>query len=210
MIQQLKIDKGLYIIVDPTMDPDQIQNKLRMVLHLPISAVQIWDHFPRESDEKTIVENIAATCHAFRRPVIINNRWEYLMQFPLDGVHFDIIPDNYDEILRTISRPFLKGLTCNNDLDTVRWAHLHRFDYISFCSVFPSATANSCELINLEIVRKVINEYNLPVFLAGGITPNNMGRLSDIAYHGIAVLSGIMLANDPLQAALQYLKQFKW
>lgn len=210
MIQQFKIDKGIYLIVDPSMDLEQILTKLKKVLHLPISAVQIWDNFPQDFDEKTFVESIVTTCHAFRRPVIINNRWESLMQFSFDGVHFDIIPDNYEEILRTINRPFLRGLTCNNDLDTVRWAHFHRFDYISFCSVFPSSTANSCELINLEVVRKAINEFNLPVYLAGGITPHNLTQLSDIAYHGIAVVSGIMLANDPLQAALQYLKQFKW
>jgi len=209
MIQPIRIEKGIYLIVDPSMDLDQILTKLRKVLHLPISAVQIWDNFPQDLDEKTVLE-IAATCHSFRRPVLINNRWEYLLHCPLEGIHFDTIPDNFDEILRAVNRPFLKGLTCNNDLNTVRWAHLHRFDYISFCSVFPSSTANSCELVDLEVVRNAINEYNLPVFLAGGITPHNMGQLSDIAYHGIAVVSGIMLVNDPLQAALQYLKQFNW
>lgn len=210
MKQTNKIEKGLYLIVDPSKDLEQILSRIKAVLHLPISAIQIWDNFPAGMNEKNIVESMVNACHAFSRPVIINNRWQWLLHYPLDGVHFDAIPNNYNEILQAVDRPFLKGITCNNDLGVVRWASLHQFDYVSFCSVFPSHTANSCELVNLEVVKKAISEYNLPVFLAGGITPDNLGQLSDIDYHGIAVVSGIMSADDPLFAAQQYLKKLKW
>ncbi|MGC8803493.1 MAG: thiamine phosphate synthase [Bacteroidales bacterium] len=209
MKQSYKIEKGLYLIVDPSKKFEQILGRLRAVLHLPISAVQIWDNFDSVSNEKALVESVLATCHSFQRPVIINNRWEWLLHYPLDGVHFDAIPNNFEMILKSVGRTFLKGITCNNDLSTVRWAHLHHFDYISFCSVFPSSTANSCELVNLDVVKMAIREYNIPLFLAGGITPDNLSQLSDIDYQGIVVVSGIMSADDPLLAALKYLEKLK-
>lgn len=208
-MKNLALKKGIYLIVDPSRELDQILGRLKKILHLSISAVQIWDNFTAGIDEKNVVESILTTCHQFHRPVLINNRWEWLLRYPLDGVHFDTIPNNIELIEKSIERPFLKGLTFNNDLGKVRWAYHHQFDYVSFCSVFPSSTANSCELVNLDIVRQAINEFKMPVFLAGGITPDNLPQLSGIDYYGIAVVSGIMSANDPLLAAQQYLKQLK-
>jgi thiamine-phosphate pyrophosphorylase len=203
------LKKGIYIIVDPSQNLKQNIEKLNCILHLPICAVQIWDNFPAGTDPLTLIDSIVSLCHNYEKLVIINNRWEYLLQTAIDGVHFDTIPHNITEITHSINRPFVKGLTCGNDIKTVEWAYNNHFDYISFCSVFPSVTANSCELIDLQVVKESISKYPIPVFLAGGITPHNLAQLAGIDYHGIAVVSGIMSAHDPLTAAQEYLQQLK-
>ncbi|ULT43210.1 hypothetical protein KRR40_06900 [Niabella defluvii] len=37
----------------------------------------------------------------------------------------------------------------------------------------------------------------MPLFLAGGIKPGNMETLSGLDYSGIAIVSGIMEADNP-------------
>ena len=43
------------------------------------------------------------------------------------------------------------------------------------------------------------------VFLAGGISPENILKLKEVPYDGIAVASGILGAHHPEEALKQYL-----
>lgn len=126
-----------------------------------------------------------------------------------DGVHFDTIPDNYDEIISEVNRDFIKGVTLGNELDVVRKAEELNFDYLSFCSMFPSQTTDSCEIVRPETVKKCREMTGMPLFLAGGIRPDNVNLLSDLSFQGIAVISGIMSAESPKEALKEYQNQLK-
>lgn len=80
----------------------------------------------------------------------------------------------------------------------------NRLDYLSFCSMFPSVTANSCELVKIETVQAARAMTGMPIFLAGGITPDNLDRFSGTGMNGVAVISGIMNAEDPQHKARYY------
>lgn len=198
------IDRGIYLVIDPAMDETTLLDKLDIVLNERIVAVQIWDNFPEEQRIQPLIKKISDRCHKKAVPLLINNRWEYLTETVLDGVHFDAIPHDFDHIKTKVNRSFLSGLTCNNNLATVQWAATHHIDYISFCSMFPSTTSNSCELVNFETVREAQRIFPNPIFLAGGIKPDNVRKLDELEYHGIAVISGIMTAESPIESIHQY------
>ncbi len=209
MNRSQNISPGIYLIVDPSMDEHLLMDKLAVVVKEKISALQIWDHFEGVSQPGLLVERICTLCRANSIPVLINNRWEYLQTIPLDGVHFDEIPASLATIRQAIARPFLCGITCNNDLSVIQWAADHELDYISFCSMFPSSTANSCELVSYDTVQKANAIFSKPIFLAGGINPNNIHQLNELDYSGIAVVSGIMSAEHPGESVRNYYKQLK-
>lgn len=198
---------GIYLVIDPSMDEKALLDKLDRVLNERISAIQIWENFRKNQPIKRLIREICDRCLAKRVPVFINNKWEYLMDMALSGVHFDHIPNDFEGIKAKVNKPFLCGLTCNNDLSPVRWAATHQLDYISFCSMFPSTTANSCELVNFDTVREAKQIFPNPIFLAGGIKPENIKKLVGIDYHGIAVVSGIMNAENPIESIHQYDQQ---
>ena len=203
------IGSGVYLVIDPSMDKTVLYDNLDAVLGEGIAAVQIWDHFRRDEDIAALVGELCRRCHAMDVPVLINNRWSYLADTPLDGVHFDVIPDNYKVIQATIGRPFRCGITCTNDTEPVRWASDHGADYISFCSMFPSSTVDSCELVTPESVARARTIYDGPIFLAGGIRPDNVAQLSNLHYAGIAVISGIMNSESPGQSIREYHKHMQ-
>lgn len=101
------------------------------------------------------------------------------------------------------------GITVNNDLSLVQWANDNSFDYISFCSIFPSTTSNSCQLVKFETITKARTITQMPIFLAGGIQPENIYQLNNLDYDGVAVVSGIMSADDPFEKANKYLNELK-
>ena len=203
------IQSGIYLIIDPSMDEEILLAKLNVIVNEKISAIQIWDHFKENENIEELVSKIPAKTSLHNIPLLINNRWEILKQIPLDGVHFDEIPENFNHIKKEISRDFLVGITCNNDLATIEYAEKHQFDYISFCSMFPSKTANSCELVNFETIQKAKSIFNGKIFLAGGIDLNTIENLGDLNYDGIAIVSGIMSAGNPSQAIKEYQQKIK-
>ncbi|QCK14452.1 thiamine phosphate synthase [Mangrovivirga cuniculi] len=70
-------------------------------------------------------------------------------------MHFDEIPRDFDRIKSNVPNNRIFGLTVNNDLDIIKEAIDYGFDYLSFCTVFPSETNNSCELVDPKIVKKL-------------------------------------------------------
>jgi len=199
-----KISSGIYLVIDPSMDELLLLNKLTLCLKEKLAAVQIWDNFKAEQNISGLIRKICDLCQAKNVPVLINNKWELLNDFLLDGVHFDEIPENYSAIKESINKPFLSGLTCNNDLTVVDWASKNKLDYISFCSIFPSCTANSCELVSFNTINQAAKRYSLPIFLAGGIKPENLDKLKELDYEGIAVISGIMSSDRPDESIKKY------
>lgn len=204
-----KITPGIYLVVDPSMEESVLLNKIGLCLEEEIAALQVWDNFYAGQNINELVQKICSLCHAKHVPVLINNRWELLNNSLLDGVHFDRIPENYLQIKETINKSFLTGLTCNNDLSHVRWATANQLDYISFCSIFPSTTSNSCELVNFNTIHEAAKISSLPIFLAGGIKPENIEKLKELEYAGIAVISGIMNSDKPGEAIKVYSEKLK-
>lgn len=200
----MKIKNGIYLIIDPSTDKNLLLSKLNVIIKEPLAALQIWDNFKSPDNQTELINEILNICRHRNFPIIINNRWELLNTTDLNGVHFDKIPENIDFIKKQIKKDVIMGVTCNNDLNEVQRAEKLQFDYISFCSIFPSTTANSCELVSFETIKKAQSITSLPIFLAGGIKPDNVEKLNELNYSGIAIVSGIMNAHNPVEEIRKY------
>ncbi|MDF2931286.1 MAG: thiamine phosphate synthase [Chryseobacterium sp.] len=203
------IESGIYLIIDPSMDEEILLPKLNLIVKEKIAAIQIWDNFNVNQNIEELLLKIHEIASLNNLSLIINNRWEILKQIPLDGIHFDETPENFNEIKKEINRDFIVGITCNNESSTIEYAEEHHFDYISFCSMFPSKTANSCELVNFETIQKARKIFSGKIFLAGGIDLNTIKNLEELNYDGIAVVSGIMSAENPSETIKNYHQKIK-
>ena len=207
IMNKKSIKAGIYLVVDPSMEELTLLRKLQISLEKGIAAVQIWDNFKNVTNVEGLVQKICTLCANHNTPVFINNRWEFLKTMDLDGIHFDEIPTQLEEIKKEINNEVLIGLTCGNNLDHVKWAADNQLDYISFCSMFPSPSAIDCEIVSQETVKKAAQIFDKPLFLAGGIAPENINQLDGLNYHGVAVISGIMNAAHPDEAINEYRKK---
>lgn len=198
------ISGGVYVIVDPGMKLKTILKQLEAIRDENIAAVQVWDNPAVEKIDENLVRNIIRLFGPGKTPVLINNKWELMSEMELDGVHFDVIPETFNKISQEIGRGFLKGVTVHNDLKVIQQAEQLNFDYVSFCSMFPSQTSNSCEIVQLKTVQRCREMTDMPIFLAGGITPQNIHLLNNLSFQGIAVVSAVMKANDPKKVLQEY------
>lgn len=203
-MNEKQIGRGVYVVVDPAMERNTLLEQLEKIKDENLAAVQIWDNFSQAENLEDLFDSIVRIFQQTKTPVLINNQWKALEKHAFDGVHFDRIPSELTLINKEINRPFIKGITLTNDLYVAEKAEELRFDYLSFCSVFPSKTSNSCELVSFESIKKCKEITSMPIFLSGGITPDNITSLKELSFAGVAVVSGIMNAIDPLETLHKY------
>ncbi len=200
-----KIPGGVYLVIDPSKEENQLLEALASALKAKPCAVQIWDNFSSPAAVSGLIIKIKALCKDSNTPLLINNHPEWVELFDLNGVHFDEFSQLSVDCLRAFHyQGKLVGITINNDLDAIRKSIEMGVDYLSFCSIFPSSTSNSCELVNFETIRKTRKLTEIPIFLAGGINPGNINKLQSLNFDGIAAVSGVMSAEDPNAAILNY------
>ena len=200
------ITGGIYLVLDPGMEQEVLLTKLSVALGAGINVVQIWNNWPAGINKLKWIEAVANLCSTYQVPLLINEDWQLLAQCDgLQGVHFDAIPTKFKEIQQTVGRPFLSGITCSGNLETVEWAHQHGFDYVSFCAMFPSPSAGSCDIVMPQTVKQARDITGIPIFVSGGITPENITLLKkETPFDGVAVISGILSAQDPQQKVKEY------
>lgn len=198
---------GIYLVVDPNMEQEKLLNKVEQALEGGVRILQIWNNWPdgmHEADREQLVTYITGMANNYDVPVLINEDWKLLKNTEAQGIHFDSKPDDFDRVREEVARDFIAGITCSNDLDVVRWAAENDFDYISFCAMFPSPSVGSCEIVKPETVRKARKLTDMPLFLSGGITPENINELDGLEFNGVAVISGILKDDTPREKASNY------
>ncbi|RYG72291.1 thiazole tautomerase TenI [Lentibacillus lipolyticus] len=77
-------------------------------------------------------------------------------------------------------------------------------DYVTYGHIFESGSKPGVEPRGLAGLREVVQQTSIPVVAIGGITPDNTKEVLESGAAGIAVLSGILLAEDPLAAVQRY------
>lgn len=202
-----KITGGIYLVINPSVQKETLIAKLTSALVGGINILQVWNKWDEAVNKTEIINAICNNCKSYHVPVLVNEDWTLLQQHPfLNGVHFDRIPDDYEAIKKEVNREFITGITCGNDLKNVHWAIENQLDYISFCSMFPSASAGSCEIVSPSIINDTRQLTDIPIFIAGGVTPENTAVLAQsISFDGIAVVGGIFKADDPMLQTKKYI-----
>lgn len=201
-----KITGGVYLVLDPAMDEALLLSKLESALCGGLSVLQIWNNWSEGTNKLNLIGAIAKLSKPYNVPLLINEDWQLLIDTPdLDGVHFDDVPQDYDDIKRKINRPFKAGITCSGNLKTVYWAEDNHLNYVSFCAMFPSPSAGSCDIVMPETVKQARGITSMPIFVSGGITPDNIVELkSRTPFDGVAVISGILSAHNPQEKVQTY------
>ncbi len=200
--------RGVYLVIDPTHEWNDLLLKLKAALEGGVNIVQVWNHWGASIDEVHKLQFIAKTkelTDSFDVPLLMHDDWQLAQQANMDGVHFDKPPNDLTQIggLKFI------GITVGNDFDLIRWAASNNVSYISFCAIFPSSSVDSCDLVDLDKIKQAREIIDCPIFLSGGLTINNLYKLKELPFDGIAVISGILNAENPKVAVNEYIVKLK-
>ena len=139
-------------------------------------------------------------------PYIINDRVDLAMITKASGVHLgqDDIPCK--EARRIMGARAMIGTSCQT-FEQAQKAEEDGADYIGFGSVFKTLTKPQREAMNLDFLKKVVNEMTIPVFAIGGITLEKFSVLKALGVHRVAVCRAVLEAEDIKKTIRSFRKQ---
>lgn len=146
--------------------------------------------------------HLALTVHAVvrgRALLVVNDRVDVAsscgadgVQLPSDGLPLDAAGD--------VDATLLLGQSAHSAPGAVEAQH-RGADFVVLGTVFETASKPGARTLGLEGVRRAAEAISIPLIAIGGITAANAGDVIDAGAGGVAVISAIMDADDPREAA---------
>ncbi len=136
---------------------------------------------------------------------IINDRLDIALAVGADGVHLgqDDMPVN---IAREILGPAaVIGLSVSSAAEA-RQGQADGADYLGVSAVFSTPTKKDAAAVGLGGLQEIRAAATIPLVGIGGINRSNAAAVIEAGADGIAVVSEIMQAENPRQAAADLLK----
>lgn len=195
--------KGLYLVVDCSIEKNKLLKKIIDALEGGIDIIQVWSNWKDKNYGYEISKEILRLTKNYNVPVLINNDYKLANEIKANGVHFDdfkILPKQ----VKKINENLIVGYTIGNDLNKALFAEKIGADYISFCSCFPTPSVDKCEIVPLSTIKETKNKLKIPVFASGGITLENVEEVLKTGVDGIAVISAILKAENPKEVSKKF------
>ena len=76
--------------------------------------------------------------------------------------------------------------------------------YVTFSPIFPTTSHPGTEPVGLNVLRNVCHHATMPVMALGGITPSKVQGCLNVGAHGVAVVSSILSATDPIKVIQEF------
>jgi thiamine-phosphate pyrophosphorylase len=144
---------------------------------------------------------IADTCPAsMAPPLIINDRVDVAMAVNADGVHVGQDDMPVSQVRSLLGEDAIVGATVNHP-SQVRDVMLQGADYLGTDAIFATPTKPESAPLGLERFAAICAGTSLPVLGIGGINVANCKDVIENGAAGVAVVSAIQGASNPLEAA---------
>jgi thiamine-phosphate pyrophosphorylase len=136
-------------------------------------------------------------------PLIINDRLDVALAVGADGVHLGQTDMHIADARRVVGSSMLIGISAECVEDAVR-AEAEGADYVGISPVFSTPTkTDTAPALGLEGVAAIRAAVSLPLVGIGGVKPENAAEILRAGCDGVAVVSAIVSAPDPQQAAAE-------
>jgi len=170
-------------------------------IHPFISAIHLREKQRSESELKQWVE--AMVHNGIPREKIIVNTWMQLASdYQLKGVH---LPTHHGNPLAIKQQsPFLKVGVSVHHLDEALYYKKGGADYLFFGNVYETTCKPGLEGKGLNELQRITAAVSIPVIAIGGVQPTHVPELIEAGASGIAVMSGVIEAKDPIKAIKDY------
>ncbi|NDV77519.1 thiamine phosphate synthase [Dysgonomonas sp. 511] len=195
-------DLSLYLVTDRLL---ALGRPLVGVVHAAVKGgvtmVQL-----REKDASTLefynlAMQLKACLQPYNVPLIINDRLDIALACDAEGLHIGQSDMPYDVARRLLGKDKIIGLSVENVQDAID-ANKLDVDYIGISPVFSTLTkTDTATALGLEGIREIARISRHPSVGIGGINQANADAIIAAGADGISVVSAIMSANDPQQAA---------
>jgi thiamine-phosphate pyrophosphorylase len=200
--------RGLYVILDP-----QVAGK-RDLTHIAAEAIaggarliQWRDKHRQKGLQLTTLEAISQICRQNGVPLIINDDVDVALVVGADGVHVGQKDLPITAVRRIVPADWIVGASTNN-VDEARQAVADGATCVSVGNLFGTTSKDDTRPATLEMLQAVKAAVSVPVCAIGGINESNIRSVIDAGADMASVISAVVAAEDPREAARRLAQAF--
>ena len=101
------------------------------------------------------------------------------------------------------------GLATTKTVDQALEAYQAGADYLGVGAIYPTTTKVKTVLTSTKTLNDICNQVPIPVNAIGGLNKDNIHVLKNIPIAGICIVSAVMKADNPKQAAIELYQKMK-
>ncbi|WP_035878264.1 thiamine phosphate synthase [Kandleria vitulina] len=151
-------------------------------------------------------KEIKSLCEAYHVPFVINDNVDIAKKINADGVHVGQDDMNVEDVRRILGEEKIIGVSASS-VEEALCAEKGGADYLGVGAVFPTSSKDDASDVSFEILKEICEAVSIPVIAIGGISKENVHKLSGTGIVGIAVISAIFSKEDIKQAAIDLKKE---
>lgn len=167
-------------------------------------AIQVREKDLPGRDLFEMVCRVKAVASPYDVPVIVNDRLDIAIASRADGLHLPASGLPPEAV-----RPYFQGLVgvSTHSEEEVRNLDGAYVDYGVFGPVFDTPSKRPFgPPKGVEALRRAVAQTKVPIFAIGGVNPQTVTELRGTGIRGIAVISAVFRAQDPVEAVLTLLQ----
>ena len=194
-------DPSLYFVTDSSgYEEEEFLWRVEQGLLGGATLLQLREKERTTREYIALAEKVHAIARKHRVPLIIDDRVDVALAVDAEGVHVGA-SDMPVAMARKLMGPGkIVGATAKT-VPQARDAYEQGADYLGVGAIYPTTTKVKTVLTSTDTLRKICDAVPIPVSAIGGLNRDNIGVLTGIPIAGICVVSAIMKADDPRQAA---------
>ena len=153
----------------------------------------------QDESPRTLVEAARALRRAAPSvPLIVNERADVALAAEAEGVHVGSDGLSPAALRRVVPARFIIGVSVAADDEIARAAGA---DYVGIGPVFVAGRGSITPALGVARFAELAKRCGLPAVAVGGITPETAGSVLAAGGAGVAVISALLGASDPMLAA---------
>ena len=199
----MKFDSSMYFITDSiNYSEEEFLYRVEQALMGGITLLQL-----REKDKSTreymdLAEKVHTLTKKYNVPLIIDDRVDVALAIDAEGVHVGQSDMPVSTARKLMGDDKIVGATTKTVEQAVE-AYAQGADYLGVGAIYPTTTKVKTVLTSTETLGNICSAVPIPVNAIGGLNKDNIDVLKGIPIAGICVVSAIMKADDPKQAAIE-------
>ena len=186
----------LYAVTDRAWTGEQtLYRQVEQALKGGVTCVQLRE---KELDEKTFLaeaKEIGALCRSYGVPFIVNDSVEIALACGADGVHVGQSDMEAGQVRALAGGRLMIGVSARTVEEALR-ARRAGADYLGVGAMFSTSTKPDAKPVSRQTLKEICAAVDIPVTAIGGISRDNMLKLSGTGIDGVALVSAIFAAGD--------------
>jgi len=200
---KLKQLHGLYAIIDTQVIKERNSIEVaNQVIQGGAKIIQLRDKILSKKDLLPIAQQLKNLCAEHDVLFIVNDYLDIALATDADGLHLgqnDLPIKKARKLL-----PIDKILGCStHTVEQAKTAEAEGADYIGVGSIYPTPSKETATVVGLDTLRQVRQAISLPIVAIGGINQDNATEVMAAGADAVAVISAILQAESPQEAARQ-------